>query len=290
MMTILDEIAAKTRIRIDRARAERPLAELSGHAKTLRARETRRRGAAFQAALLQPEFSFICEVKQASPSAGRIVKHFNHLACAQSYETAGADALSVLTEPDFFLGDDRFLSQIAAVTALPVLRKDFILDVYQIYQSYLLGASAVLLLASLLTKEQLRLFGACADELGLAALVEVHDASELDRALAAEARIIGINNRNLANFEVSLETTGRLRAQVPSGLPIVAESGIRSPEDAARMRAAGADAVLVGEALMRAADVGATLCAFRDAARRVEDAAHRVEDAAHHVEEESAAR
>jgi indole-3-glycerol phosphate synthase len=220
-------------------------------------------GLRFREALARPGLSFICEVKRASPSAGVIASDFDHLASARTYEQAGADAISVLTEPDFFQGENRYLSEIAQASSLPLLRKDFVIDEYQIYEAHVLGASAVLLIVALLDDACLQDFVACAANLGLAALVECHTVEETERALAAGASIIGINNRDLATFTVDLALTERLRTHIPSGISVIAESGIRTPADAARMREAGADAVLIGEALMREVDVPAALRRFR---------------------------
>jgi indole-3-glycerol phosphate synthase len=302
---ILDDIAASTRKRVDRARARRPIEELRtaayassasavpSHASITSAAAPHQPltpsdldqatpGARFIEALRKPGPSFICEVKQASPSAGVISAKSDHLAVAHAYEQAGADAISVLTEPDFFRGDDRYLTEIAATSSLPCLRKDFVIDAYQLYEARLLGASAVLLIVALLDDGALADFIALAADLGLAALVEVHSAEEVERALAAGAPIIGANNRDLATFTVDLAVSERLRAIIPTDVPMVAESGIRTPADVRRMREAGADAVLIGEVLMRSGDVAATLAEFRQAADAVDvtDAADGVAGAA----------
>jgi indole-3-glycerol phosphate synthase len=265
---ILDDIAAKTRIRVEQTRAQHPLAEVREQAfvlATTGALPGQTPGARFEEALLHPGLSFICEVKQASPSAGQIAKDFDHLALARAYEQAGADAISVLTEPDFFKGENRFLAEISASSPLPTLRKDFVIDEYQLFEARLLGASAVLLIVALLADDQLLWFIHLAAELGLASLVEAHSANELERALAAGAQIVGINNRDLSSFTVDLATTEQLRALVPEGITVVGESGIRTPVDAARMYSAGVDAVLIGEALVCTPDIAATLTSFRNA-------------------------
>jgi indole-3-glycerol phosphate synthase len=212
----------------------------------------------FEAALATPGLSFICEVKKASPSKGIIAvdERFPYLDIAREYEDAEASAISVLTEPDFFLGNNRYLEEIAGVVKIPVLRKDFIIDPYQIYEAKALGAQAVLLIAALLDRETLSVFLALAAELELAALTEVHSEVELETVLAADppARIIGVNNRNLQTFEVDLAVTGRLRPLIPKDRIVVAESGVRTTEDVKRLAAYGIDALLVGEVFMRTAD------------------------------------
>jgi indole-3-glycerol phosphate synthase len=220
----------------------------------------------FAEALAAPGLSFICEVKQASPSKGLIAEDFDHLQVACGYVAAGADAISVLTEPTFFKGSPRFLEDIAAACAPPTLRKDFVIDEYQIAEARLLGARAVLLIAALLDDDELAAFVSCADRLGLDVLAEAHTADEVRRVLAAGARIVGVNNRDLNSFEVDLLTSVRLRDLVPGDVLYVAESGIRNEEDVAQLAAAGVDAVLVGETLMRSGDKAALLARMREAA------------------------
>ena len=209
---------------------------------------------------------FICECKKASPSKGLIAPDFPYLSIAGAYVEAGADAISVLTEPKWFLGSDTFLREIAAQVQVPCLRKDFTVDAYMIYEAKLLGASAVLLIVSLLREEQLRTYMEICDELGLSALVEAHDEEEVRTALRAGARVVGINNRNLKDFSVDTENSRRLRELVPEDVIFVSESGVRDVEDIRRLSAMGADAVLIGETLMRAKDKKAMLSAFREAA------------------------
>ncbi|HVF36273.1 MAG TPA: indole-3-glycerol phosphate synthase TrpC [Candidatus Saccharimonadia bacterium] len=201
----------------------------------------------------------IAEVKRASPSQGVIRADYEPAAISRSYAEAGATCLSVLTDRDFFGGDERHLVDARAACALPVLRKDFTIDAYQVYEARAIGADCILLIVAALTDPELGRLAALARELGLDVLVEVHDGSELDRALALDTPLVGINNRDLRTFAVSLETTRSLRARVPSDRVVVAESGIRTPEDVESLRAAGVGAFLVGEAFMRASDPGAAL-------------------------------
>ena len=217
----------------------------------------------FERALRRAGISFICEVKKASPSKGIIAEDFAYVDIAQAYEAAGADAISVLTEPDFFLGSDAYLREIRGAVGLPLLRKDFIIDPYQIEQSRFLGADALLLIAAILSPVQLRAYIGMAHELGLSCLVETHDADEVCTAVAAGARIIGVNNRNLRTFSVDLRNSIRLRTHAPAEVAFVAESGIRTPADITALCAHGIDAVLVGETLMRAPDKAAMLASLR---------------------------
>lgn len=217
----------------------------------------------FERALAQQGMSFICEVKRASPSKGLIAPDFPYLSIACDYEAAGAAAVSCLTEPFWFQGRDEYLAEIAGAVGIPVLRKDFVVDEYMVYGAKALGAQAVLLICSILDDSQLAAYRALCDELGLSALVEAHTASEVERALAAGARVVGVNNRDLATFEVDLGTSRRLRALAGPDVLFVAESGIRSAADVTCLREDGVDAVLVGEALMRAFDKRAALDALR---------------------------
>ena len=213
----------------------------------------------FEAAISRPGLSFICECKRASPSKGLIAPEYPYLQIARDYEAAGADCLSVLTEPKWFLGSDAHLRDIAAAVSIPCLRKDFTVDPYMIYEAKVLGASAVLLICALYDGQQLqKAIGLC-DTLGLSALVETHDEAEVELALRAGARILGVNNWNLRDFSVDPDNSRRLRALVPPEVLFVAESGVQSAADAAALRAAGADAVLVGETMMRAPDKAAKL-------------------------------
>ncbi|MDD2415081.1 MAG: indole-3-glycerol phosphate synthase TrpC [Eubacteriaceae bacterium] len=222
------------------------------------AREPEKAGA-FEAAIRTPGMAFICEVKKASPSRGLIAPEFPYLDIAREYEAAGASAISCLTEPDYFMGQDAYLKAIADTVALPVLRKDFTVDPYMIYQAKALGAAAVLLIAAILDDGQLAEFRALAESLGLSALMEAHTPDEVDRVLKAGATLVGVNNRNLKNFSVDIHTSGSLRARVPEHVAFVAESGITTREDVAALEADNVDAVLIGETLMHSRDKKAML-------------------------------
>lgn len=208
----------------------------------------------FENTLKKDGISFICEVKKASPSKGVIAEDFPYVDIAKEYEAAGADCLSVLTEPKYFLGSDQYLEEIRAAVKLPILRKDFTVDTYQIYQAKVLGANAVLLICALLDvdfmKESIRI----CDKLGLTALVEAHDEKEIEMAIEAGARVIGVNNRNLKDFTVDIKNSTNLRRYAPEGTLFVAESGIQKRADVAAFEAEEVNAVLVGETLMRATD------------------------------------
>ncbi|MDR0494063.1 MAG: indole-3-glycerol phosphate synthase TrpC [Treponema sp.] len=273
MNTIIDEIAAKTRRRLERA--QMPQEKIRAQALELTAKQRaggyslqEHKGTAalsFEQALMQPGLSFICEVKKASPSKGVIAEDFPYLAIAREYEEAGAAAVSVLTEPDYFLGDTQYLREISRSVKIPALRKDFIIDPCQIYESKLLGAKAVLLICALLDGQALAEYLGIAAELDMDALVEIHDEAEADTALRAGARIIGINNRDLKTFQVDFSTGIRLRGRIPPGILTVAESGINCAADIRQLRNACFDAVLIGESLMRAADKKCYLAELRAA-------------------------
>jgi indole-3-glycerol phosphate synthase len=277
---ILDDIAASTRLRVEKAKAARPPEVVRDAALTQAALSQKRGNSAddsvtvFEQALTKPGLSFISEVKKASPSKGLIAHDesgapfFPYLEIAQEYEKAGADAISVLTEPEYFLGSDEYLRKIAATVQVPVLRKDFIVDPYQIYEAKLLGASAVLLICALLDTATLTEYIGIARALGIAALVEAHSADEVRSAVSAGARIIGINNRDLKTFKVDLAVTGKLREFVPAGIITVSESGIRSAEDIRVLSEYGIDAVLIGETLMRSGDKKEALAKLRNAGTR----------------------
>ena len=262
-MTILDQLAAHARERVAADQAENSLDVLQQRCRALGLG----RGARFRSALETPELSFICEVKKASPSKGVIARNFPYLDIAQDYETAGADAISCLTEPKWFLGSDRIFTEIRGAVDTPMLRKDFTVDPYQLYQARLMGADCVLLICALLDTKTLERYLNVCEDLGLSALVEAHDAQEIASAVSAGAEIIGVNNRNLKDFSVNLDNAARLRDQIPPGVLYVAESGVHRPEDVSAVRSMGADGVLIGEALMRSQDKGAMLAAFREAAK-----------------------
>ncbi len=262
---IVDEIAKRTRERIAAEKRLQPFERVRREAEALATG-----GAAenpkqlpFYRALKSQGISFICEVKKASPSKGVIAEHFPYLQIAQEYEKAGADAISCLTEPYYFLGSDRYLQEIADDITIPVLRKDFTVDAYMLYQAKLLGASAVLLICSILSQAELSEYQAIATGLGLSALVETHDEHEIEMALRANASIIGVNNRDLKTFQVDINNSARYRNMVPEDVAFVSESGIRTHEDIEKLVANGTDAVLIGETLMRSADKKAALAMLR---------------------------
>ena len=256
---ILDEIAAYTRTRVEALKKHKSLYDVRDDA------EGRPAGKEFYGALAAPGLSVIAELKQASPSKGLIAPDFERIFLdkARQYEEGGAAAISCLTEPKFFLGSDGYLRKVRAAVQLPILRKDFTIDEYQIYEAKCLGADAVLLICSLLSESQLAEYLCQAHELGLSALVEAHDADEVGAAIAAGAGIIGVNNRNLKDFSVNPLNSLRLREQIPADKIFVAESGIAKASDCAGLKAAGVQAVLVGEALMRSTDPAAMLKEMR---------------------------
>lgn len=257
-MTILDEIATFAKQRVS-------FAQMTISAEDIKARalELPRGNFDFETALKSGDIAFICECKKASPSKGLIASDFPYLQIAKEYERAGANAISVLTEPKWFLGSDDYLAEVASAVSIPCLRKDFTVDDYMIYEAKLLGASAVLLICSILSKQQIAYYIELCDALGMSALVEAHDDEEVRVALEAGARIIGVNNRNLKDFTVDTENSKRLRELVPTDVLFVAESGIKTAEDVAAMRNVGADAVLVGETLMTAEDKATKLLELR---------------------------
>ena len=262
-MTILEEIACHASERVQEAKKKVPLQEMRARAEALPAK-----GAEFEAALGKEGLSFICECKKASPSKGIIAEVYDPLSIAREYEAAGADCLSVLTEPKWFLGSTEHLEQIAAAVKTPVLRKDFTIDEYMIYEAKALGAAAVLLICSLLNEgTRLAEFLALSRSIGLAALAEAHNEAEIDAALKAGAKVVGVNNRNLADFSVDTANAARLRRLVPEDVLFVSESGVKSAEDVAFIKRTGACAALIGEALMRAKDKKALLEEFRLAAK-----------------------
>lgn len=257
-MTILEQLADYAKVRTEQAKQTLSPAEIKRQTAALSKGDF-----AFERALKKEGLSFICECKKASPSKGLIAPEFPYLQIAKEYETAGADCISVLTEPKWFLGSDRYLEEIAETVSIPCLRKDFTVDEYMIHEARLLNASAVLLICSILTPAQLKEYLGVCDELGLSALVEAHDETEVGMALDAGARIIGVNNRNLKDFTVDTENSRRLREMIPPEILFVSESGVQSPADVQKLSQIGADAVLIGETLMRAADKTAKLAELK---------------------------
>ena len=259
MATILDTIAEYARERVAAAKAQIPLEEIKNQALSMDSHT----GFPFENALREGDISFICECKKASPSKGLIAEDFPYLAIAKAYEAAGASCISVLTEPKWFLGSDRYLKEITEAVSIPCIRKDFTVDEYMIYEAKLLGASAILLICALLPEATLRQYIEICDSLGLSALVAAHDEAEIAFAIRAGARIIGVNNRNLKDFTVDVHNSQRLRSLVPESVLFVAESGIRTAADVDVLRHANVNAVPIGETLMRAADKKAMLDALR---------------------------
>lgn len=257
-MTILEEIAAYARERTAAAERKMPLADIRRRAEGMP-----RGDFSFEKALRKPGLSLICECKKASPSRGLIAPDFPYVQIAREYEAAGADCISVLTEPKWFLGRDEYLEEIASAVSVPCLRKDFTVNEYMIYEARLLGASAVLLIVSLLSEAQLREYLGLCRELGLSALTEAHSAEEIGTAVRAGASVIGVNNRNLRDFSVDTGNSAALRELVPPGVLFVSESGVTGAADTEKLREIGADAVLVGEALMRASDKRAKIRELR---------------------------
>ncbi|MDP4159502.1 MAG: indole-3-glycerol phosphate synthase TrpC [Bacillota bacterium] len=259
MIHILNTLAASARTRVERAKSAIPLEQLKKEALRL-SPET---GFPFEKALSRKDINFICEIKKASPSKGLISRDFPFLQIAKDYELAGAAAISVLTEPDYFQGRDEYLFQIQKSVSIPVLRKDFTVDAYQIYEAKTIGASAVLLICALLDIQTLRNYRSICDELGLSALVEAHDEREIESALAAGARIIGVNNRDLKDFTLDINNSVILRKFVPKNILFVAESGIQTASDIDVLRQANVNGVLIGETLMRSPDKGKMLKELR---------------------------
>ena len=262
MSTILNQLADYARYRVEKAKEKKPLEEIREEALAA-SRQTApgpgtsapdfREPFRFEKALAADgDIHFICECKKASPSKGLIAPDFPYLEIARQYEEAGASAISVLTEPKWFLGSPEYLREIAEEVKVPCLRKDFTVDPYMIYEAKLLGASAVLLICAILDTGTLAEYLEAADSLGLSAIVEAHDETEVASAVSAGARIIGVNNRNLKDFTVDIHNSIRLRSCAPAGTILVAESGIRTPEDVETLRQNGINAVLIGEQLMRA--------------------------------------
>lgn len=254
-MNILEEIAEKTRQRVAKAKEKKPLEEMKKEAEALPA-ET---GFPFEQALAMEGVSFICEVKKASPSKGVIAPDFPYVEIAKAYEKAGARAISVLTEPYYFQGANDYLTEISRNVKLPLLRKDFTVDDYMIYEAKVIGASAVLLICSLLSEDALREYIQIGGRLGLTALVEAHDEEEITKAIRAGARVIGVNNRDLKTFTVDIHNSTRLRKQVPSDILFVSESGIKDKEDIRELAEHQVNGALIGETMMRAGNINTVL-------------------------------
>ncbi len=244
---ILDVLAQSARSRIENEKKLVSLGEMKSKALSMP-----KRSFEFERALRKDDIAFICEVKRASPSKGVIAEDFPYVDIAREYEAAGASAVSVLTEPEYFKGSTVYLNEISKSISIPIIRKDFTVDEYMIYQARVTGASAVLLICSILDTDVIREYIGICDELGLSALVEAHDESEINSALNAGARLIGVNNRNLKDFTVDINNCVNLRRLVPENITFVAESGIKGPDDISVLRKANVNAVLIGEALMRA--------------------------------------
>ena len=260
-MSILNEIAARTKERIAEEKFKFPLRELISQQNSDLAKHAEEK-ISFLEALKKPGMSYICEVKKASPSKGLIAPDFPYLDIAKEYEQAGASAISCLTEPFYFQGADRYLQEISQAVNIPVLRKDFTVDEYMLYQAKAFGASAVLLICAILDNSQLKAFGELAQELGLDALVEAHDQWEVDRALNLGVKIVGVNNRNLHDFTVDMGNSIRPRNMAPADTVFVSESGIKTAEDIRILYENKVDAVLIGETLMRSPDKKAALGAL----------------------------
>jgi indole-3-glycerol phosphate synthase len=258
---MLDEIVEKTRERIETAKGIVTLDDLKNEVALMEISDE----FPFKKALSEDNISIIAEVKKASPSKGLICEDFDYLAIAKDYEEAGASAISVLTEPYFFQGSDDYLSQIAKEVSIPVLRKDFVVDEYMIWEAKALGASAVLLIVSILDIVQLKKYLDLAHDLGLSAIVEAHDGDEIMRALTVGAEIIGVNNRNLKDFTVDIENSIGLRRCVSGDVIFISESGIKTKEDVRRLKENDVDAVLIGETLMKCDDKKAMISEFKDA-------------------------
>ena len=250
MIIMLEKIVAKTEERLIEAKENKSLDQLKDEVSKMDINDD----FPFKEALKDPKIAIIAEVKKASPSKGLIAEDFDYIEIAKEYEQAGASAISVLTEPYFFQGSNDFLKEISDNVSIPILRKDFTIDEYMIYEAKLLGASAILLIVSILGADQLKEYLELAHELGLSAIVETHDADEIRTAMDAGAGIIGVNNRNLADFTVDINNSINLRRLVSDDIIFISESGIKTKEDVSRLKENNVDAVLIGETLMRSDD------------------------------------
>ena len=256
---ILDEIAEATNKRVERCRQNISLEEMKRAAEQMEADDS----FPFEVPLRREGAAFICEIKKASPSKGVIAEHFPYVEIAREYEAAGADCMSVLTEPDYFMGSTEYLKEIRQVVKTPLLRKDFTIDEYMIYEAKVIGANAVLLICSLLEEQTIRQWISLCEDLGLSALVEAHDEWEIDMAVRAGARIIGVNNRDLKTFQVDINNCLRLREKIPRDILFVAESGIKTRSDIEALEKGGVNGVLIGETFMRSPDKNKTLMELR---------------------------
>ena len=253
-MTILDELAEYAKERVRTKKELISLDEVRSSALSLPAGSFE-----FEKALKKDDIAFICECKKASPSKGIIAEDFPYLQIAKDYQTAGADCISVLTEPKWFLGKDQYLKEITQNVNIPCIRKDFTVDEYMIYEAKLLGAKAVLLICAILTSDQIKEYLKICDKLGISALVEAHNETEVKTAVQCGARVIGVNNRDLRDFSVNTDNSRKMRELIPDNVIFVSESGIKTAEDIELLRKIGADAVLIGETLMKAENKSAKL-------------------------------
>lgn len=244
---ILTKLADSTRDRVEREKKQIPLEMVKEQALAMKKGDF-----SFEKVIAEGDISFICEVKRASPSKGMIVEHFPYVQIAKDYEEAGASCISVLTEPDYFKGDKKYLKEISENVTVPLIRKDFVIDEYMIYDAKIHGASCVLLICSLLDKETMEKYIEICDNLGMSALVEAHDEEEIQKAIEAGARMIGVNNRDLKTFTVDIRNSERLRKLVPDNILFIAESGIKTNADINRLRKANVNGVLIGETFMKA--------------------------------------
>lgn len=249
MSTILDTIAAYAKVRVEQDKEALPLEQLKEMVKVPFPEDN-----PFYRNLKKPGIRFICEIKKASPSKGIIAEEFPYVEIAKEYEAAGADCISCLTEPKWFLGSDQIFSEIRKSVKTPMIRKDFVVDEYQIYQAKVMGSNAILLICAILDKDTIAKYLNICHSLGMVAIVETHDDKEIREAVEAGAKIIGVNNRNLKDFTVDIDNSQKLRSLVPEDILFVAESGIKTPEDIKALKEAKVDAVLIGETLMRAKD------------------------------------
>ncbi len=260
MIKMLDEIVEKTKERLEESKQTKSLDELKQEVKKLEITQD----FPFKKALSGDEISIIAEVKRASPSKGMIVEDFDYVFIARDYEDAGASAISVLTEPYFFKGSNDYLKEISQNVSIPILRKDFIIDEYMIWEAKALGASAILLIVSILSIVELKKFLDLAHDLGLSAIVETHDGNEIRTALNVGAEIIGVNNRDLTDFTVNIENSINLRRCVSGDVIFISESGIKTPEDVRKLKENNVDAVLIGETLMKSDDKKALISELKN--------------------------